>query len=316
MSARSLPQDLQDAIKNMVASETSTLREGAARLRGTYERAESSSDVSVAAYLAARMPATYAAISRVFELVSEIVPDIAPRSLLDIGAGPGTASWVAAENWPELGEVTMVERDARFADVAKNLAAFSQHDALKSARIERGDLGQLRGQADLVVAAYVFAEQKLDVARDLTLRLWAACTGFLIIVEPGTPDGFARIRAARDALLQSGAHVVAPCPHNHDCPMIGSDWCHFKTRLQRTRSHMLAKGAFVPFEDESFSFIAVSRKAQPLPKARIIAPPTTNKVSTALKLCAQGGVEQRMIASRDRLAYKQSKKTIWGDSWD
>ncbi len=315
MSARSLPQDLQNAVETLLAGNNGGLREGTAQLRATYERAASSADVSVAAYVAARLPATYASISRVFELVREVAPDFSPRSLLDIGAGPGTASWVAAEAWADLVQITMIERDSRFADLAQNLAAASQTHALKSSRIERVDLGQLSGQAELVVAGYVFAEQKLDRAGDVALRLWEACTDMLVIVEPGTPEGFARIRAARSALLEAGANPVAPCPHAGDCPMTGADWCHFKTRLQRSKSHMLAKGASVPFEDESFSFVVVSRKERLLAEARLIAPPVTNKVATTLKLCAQGGVEQRVIASRDKAAYKLSKKKIWGDSW-
>lgn len=315
MSARRLPQELQDAVETLLAGDAGRLREGATQLRAAYERAGSSSDISVVAYLAARLPATYAAISRVFELVMEIAPDFSPQSFFDIGAGPGTASWVAAETWPELNKITMIERDARFADLALGLASKSRHDVLKSAHVERFDLRQLNGQAELVVAGYVFAEQKLDASGDVALRLWEACTGLLVIVEPGTPEGFARIRAARTTLIQAGAHLVVPCPKAGECPMTGADWCHFKTRLQRTRSHMLAKGASVPFEDESFSFVAVSRNDQPLPRARIIAPPVNNKAGTTLRLCTENKVQQQVIASRDKALYKLSKKTNWGDSW-
>jgi ribosomal protein RSM22 (predicted rRNA methylase) len=284
-------------------------------LRAAYEGARSSSDVSVEAYLATRMPATFAAISRVFELVAEVAPDFMPKSLLDVGAGPGTASWAAVEAWPGLGKVTLVERDSRFADMAAEFLKASSHAALNSANVERADMAKPARKAELVVAAYVFAEQRETMARELALRLWEACEGLLIIVEPGTPDGFARIRAARHALLQAGAFMVAPCPHSDQCPMVGDDWCHFKTRLQRSRLHMQAKGVTVPFEDESFSFIAVSRQKRDLPQGRILSPPAVNKVGTSLKLCGHGGVEQLVIASRDKAAYKLSKKKSWGDVW-
>ena len=52
------------------------------------------------AYAVARMPATYAAVVASLNALTEIRPDFAPTSLLDVGAGPGTASWAAAEAFP------------------------------------------------------------------------------------------------------------------------------------------------------------------------------------------------------------------------
>src|SRR5580698_7924728 len=45
------------------------------------------------AYLQARMPATYAASCRVFHEIRSRLPDVELRSLLDLGAGPGTTAW-------------------------------------------------------------------------------------------------------------------------------------------------------------------------------------------------------------------------------
>lgn len=50
-----------------------------------------------AAYMAARMPACYAAVYNVVEEVSMRLPAFAPESMLDFGAGPGTAVWAAHE---------------------------------------------------------------------------------------------------------------------------------------------------------------------------------------------------------------------------
>ena len=78
---------------------------------------------------------------------------------------------------------------------------------------------------------------------------------------------------------------------------------------------MHAKAASVPFEDESFSWIAVSRQEYELPKARIVAPPVTTKISTTLELCSVNGLTVQQIASRDKSDYKQAKKLEWGDSY-
>ena len=51
----------------------------------------------VAAYAAARMPGCYAAVARVLDELRLRLPDFTPRSMLDFGAGPGTAIWAARE---------------------------------------------------------------------------------------------------------------------------------------------------------------------------------------------------------------------------
>ncbi len=43
------------------------------------------------------MPGCYAAVARVLDELRLRLPDFAPRSMLDFGAGPGTAIWAARE---------------------------------------------------------------------------------------------------------------------------------------------------------------------------------------------------------------------------
>src|SRR5688500_15638099 len=64
---------------------------------------------AVKAYLAARLPATYAAIRASMSYLAEAAPDFAPKSLIDIGAGPGSVLWAAADCWEGLEKATMVE---------------------------------------------------------------------------------------------------------------------------------------------------------------------------------------------------------------
>ncbi len=129
------------------------------------------------------------------------------------------------------------------------------------------------GARDLVTLAYVLDE--LDAAERATLieRLWSRTADTLLIVEPGTPAGWQRILDARALLLKQGAQMIAPCPHAQACPLVAPDWCHFSRRVARSRAHLLAKGAEVPWEDEKFSYLAVTRNSAALPTARVIAPP-------------------------------------------
>ena len=48
-------------------------------------------------YAAARLPACYAVAWRVFDELELRLPDFQPISLLDFGAGPGTAIWAALD---------------------------------------------------------------------------------------------------------------------------------------------------------------------------------------------------------------------------
>ena len=52
--------------------------------------------------------------------------------------------------------------------------------------------------------------------------------------------------------------------------MMGDDWCHFSVRLPRSREHMHAKRAKVPFEDERFAYLAVSRMGAVTGLSRIL----------------------------------------------
>src|SRR6478736_8556351 len=58
------------------------------------------SETDALAYALARMPATYAAVTASLNALVEIRPAFTPNSLLDIGAGPGTATWAAAAAFP------------------------------------------------------------------------------------------------------------------------------------------------------------------------------------------------------------------------
>jgi ribosomal protein RSM22 (predicted rRNA methylase) len=270
------------------------------------------------AYAVARLPATYAASAAVLTRIAEHAPEFAPRSLLDAGAGPGTASWAAVAAWPGLDSIVMLDRHPHLLALAKRLCGFGPQ-ALRKAELRLSDLANLvpEERYDLVLANYAIAEIPNGQRDSRIEMLWSLCKGVLAIVEPGTPQGFARIRRCRDLLFERGAQPLAPCPGAYACPMTASDWCHFSVRLPRSRAHMRAKNAEVPFEDERFSFIAVAREsvAAAMPVARILAEPVMRKPGVALRLCAGGEMSERLVLKRDGSAYKRAAKARWGDAF-
>src|SRR5579872_7183111 len=71
------------------------------------------------AYALARMPATYAAVVASLNALTEIRPDFAPASLLDVGAGPGTATWAAAETFTSLQGFTLLDANGALRTLAE-----------------------------------------------------------------------------------------------------------------------------------------------------------------------------------------------------
>ncbi len=73
------------------------------------------------AYALARMPATYAAVTAGLNALREIRPGFAPISLLDVGAGPGTATWAASEAFSSLADFTLLDANSALRLLALDL---------------------------------------------------------------------------------------------------------------------------------------------------------------------------------------------------
>jgi len=272
-------------------------------------------DMAVKAYLATRLPATYAAVRASLEALTEARPDFRPASLLDIGAGPGTMLWATTDAWPELERAVLVEASAAVRKAGQSLAegaiAARAEWIAGDATIDLDDIQP----ADLVSAAYVLDEIVPASLPKLVDRLWRLTADTLLIVEPGTPAGWQRILAARQQLIGAGGHVLAPCPHDTPCPLAPPDWCHFARRVARSRLHRLAKEADVPWEDEKFIYLAASRRPAPARPARVIAPPKGGSGKVVLKLCQpDGSAGERLFSKRDGDVFKAARRADWGDS--
>ena len=289
-------------------SERYRLRTGTGKRLLTGER-------EAAAYAAARMPATFEAI-RAALAWSLGCAGLAPRTLLDCGAGTGAASW-AADSLLHLERVTCLEREAAMRAVGRRLMATGSA-ALCGADWRDADLtaDAPLPRAELVVEGYMLGELAAEARIPAARRLFDAAEQMAVFVEPGTPQGFENLRAVREALTAQGAHVVAPCPSGcAACPMEAGDWCHFAVRVQRSRLQKALKGGEAPFEDEKFAYLAMTREppAQPC-AARVLRHPQIAPGRIGLTLCAQGGRTQHTVTKKDPL-WKRARKLGAGDAW-
>lgn len=269
------------------------------------------------AYALARMPATYGAVRRALRYTLEGWggPAQAPLSLLDVGAGTGAAAWATA-GLAELGSVTCLEYAEEMRRLGESLMR-REGGPLQQAEWKRLDLVSepIGRRADLVIASYVVNEIGEENRRKALEKLWEAAGKLLLLVEPGTPEGFRVLKEARSQLLENGAHVLAPCPQEGPCPLPDGDWCHFTCRVQRTRLHRLAKGGDAPFEDEKFSYLAVSREQGNPCDARILRHPYTGKGHVRLELCSKTGVIRKTVTKREGGLYRSARRAECGDQF-
>jgi ribosomal protein RSM22 (predicted rRNA methylase) len=314
-----LPQELRSAIEEALPREPSAGGAAAglsARYRaGKPGRAGYVADaLDAVAYAATRMPATYAAVRAALEEAARRLPGFSPGRLLDAGAGTGSAAWAAAAVWPELREITLLEKDGSMAALGQALAARSASPALAAGGWLRADLtGEWPcGHYDVVTLCYALGELPEDRQRSVVRKLWDAADA-LVIVEPGTKAGFNRVLAARDMLMESGARIAAPCPGNTPCPEAGG-WCHFSARVARSRLHRRMKGAELSYEDEKYSYL-VAAKAECRPcEARVLRHPGIFKGHVELELCTPEGRKHMVVSKRMGDEYRQARDLKWGDA--
>lgn len=291
----------------------------AAAISQTYRGGGNSSairnDGDALAYALARMPATYAALVASLNAFREIRPDFAPVSLLDIGAGPGTAAWAAAEVFSSLNDFALLDSNAALRTLALDLVSGSAR--LRDVTYRQGNaLTTLNdaAPADLVIASYLIGEMNDAEQTALADMMWEKTRDTLVVIEPGTPAGYGRIIALRRRLIAQGAHVIAPCPHDAQCPLVAPDWCHFAQRLPRSRAHIALKAAALPYEDEKFSYVALTRRPVVRPFARVLAQPSVSKIGITAKLCTREGLQIRSVSRRAKADYARARRWRWGDA--
>jgi ribosomal protein RSM22 (predicted rRNA methylase) len=321
-----LSADLLDAIQRETDKvDRRTLARATAQLTEHYQAAEFSTPVVAteahrAAYLAVRLPATYAAARRVFAEINLRVPMAEIASMLDLGAGPGTSLFAAAEEFHLLRHATLVEADANWLTLGKRLAEQTASPlVVQQAQWLRQDLrsGLSCEKHDLVVISYTLGELPQPAAEAVLRKAWNCVNKFLVVIEPGTRRGFAAINAARSSLLANAANIIAPCPHHSACPMAAAgDWCHFSQRVERTSLHRQLKGGDLGYEDEKFSYFVAGKGDVPPMGARIVRHPRKHGGHVKLVLCtSEGQIENRTVTRSSKEAYKRARKAEWGDSW-
>lgn len=316
-----LPFTLKAAIEEKCAAYP--LPELAAAAQGISERYRKESgrgkrlltrDVEALSYAVVRMPATFGAVSAALAYTFECF-DAPIASVLDVGAGTGAASWAVNELLGNSAAFTCLEREEAMISLGSEL--MQADPCLAQAQWIRHDLAAtpVSQTADMVIASYALNELDEQKRAEVLQNLWTCAGELLMIIEPGTPVGFAQLRQARSTLLGLGGHVIAPCVHGGECPLPADDWCHFTSRVARSRLHKLLKGGDVPYEDEKFAFLAMAKEPVAPAETRILRHPLKEAGRITLKLCTAGGIAEKVVTKKHGELFKRARKANSGDAF-
>ncbi|MEU1190471.1 small ribosomal subunit Rsm22 family protein [Streptomyces sp. NPDC005859] len=301
------PKQAAQAVERLIANYRGATPTDAPILR---DRAD------VAAYAAYRMPATFEAVCSALEALAEAAPEWTPGGHVDVGGGTGAATWAVTSTWAGTRPVTVLDWAEPALALGREIAA--ANPALVDARWQRARIGSALTleAADLVTVSYVLNELAAP-DRAALVDAAASAAQAVVIVEPGTPDGYARVIEARDRLIAAGFRVAAPCPHSAACPIVpGTNWCHFSARVSRSSLHRQVKGGSLPYEDEKFSYVAAARFPVSPASSRVVRRPQIRKGQVLLDLCeAEERLSRTTVTKRHGDLYRAARDADWGDLW-
>ncbi|MBI1327644.1 MAG: hypothetical protein GC136_08395 [Alphaproteobacteria bacterium] len=264
------------------------------------EQLQIQNEAEAIAYCATRFPATYGvAIKAAQEMTLQ-----APVTLLDIGAGPATATLALASMF-DITHATLLEPNNHLRACGEKLLEVLPHNWVP----HTFEQYKVDTQFDIVVASYMFNEAKSDFA-----KLWALTKQYLLIIEPGTPHGFSIIYTLREEARKQNISIIGPCSHTQACPLFTLNrWCHFSVRIDRTKLHRAIKDADLNYEDEKFSYLLLSKAPIVQEKYdRLIGHPRGTKLIEAELCTAEGRIEMAKIP-KSHPKHKQFRKSAWGD---
>lgn len=311
-----IPNELEDNIEKQLKDiKLTELKEISKNLSNKYMNEKRmgqsllNKELEALAYSIIRMPATFCAINKVLEETIKRY-NINIETALDIGSGTGAGEWAIYDNCTNIKEILCIEREENMINLAKKLLeaytgiTWINQDIVKS---------KVNNKADLVIVSYIINELLEEAKEKVINDIFNTFNKVLIFVEPGTPEGFSNIRKIQQLALKNNLYVLAPCTAQSECKLPKEDWCHSVIRVERNKIHKFLKSAEVPYEDEKFSYIAISKQNLEVKGSRILRHPNIYSGFIKTKLCTNGIIEEKTFTKKDKELFKKVKKSKCGD---
>ncbi len=255
-----------------------------------------SADVQLGLYLACRMPGTVSALARIF---SDFPGDFHPRTLCDLGSGSGSAIVASANQFQTLTHAIAVDSNPELMRLGEEIQTRMTMDIGCKYVRESYTSYTPEHTCDLVTLSYTLNEIPENKRLSVVANAWAQCTGFMVIVEPGSKAGFATIMQMRDWALAQGIHIYAPCSHRGVCPLRANDWCHFHARFPRSKRLLQVKRGSRGYEDEPYTYLVLSRKEYDPRGQRVLSMPSKIPQGLTVSLCAPEYVKEKIVPKKD-----------------
>ncbi|CAN7986133.1 unnamed protein product [Ixodes pacificus] len=192
---------------------------------------------------------------------------------------------------------------------------------------------------DLVTSAFSLLELPSAEHRLQTVAsLWGKTNSMLVLIENGTLEGHRAVLEARDFILTAsnsdqqlysiatskkedpegcGARVLAPCPHDQDCPRETEGFgipCNFQARYEEPLLSQKKKSARL-----NYSYVVLQRSGS-LPAehdwARLIRPVLCRSGHVVCRVCCHDAKLGEFVftkARHGRHVYRVARCSQWGD---
>jgi SAM-dependent methyltransferase len=242
----------------------------------------------------------------------------APRQMgaagrvLDLGAGPGPASFALADMG--FGRVTAADRSGPALALLRELAGMCGK-SVDTRQVDLADPGapeRLRsaGPFDLILAVHTLNElwvgsgdrvaRRAVLARGLSGLL--APGGRLLVVEPALTTTANESILLRDELTASGWAVESPCTFAGRCPALPRGTCHAEVEWEPPRELVrLAHAARIGREALGFSYFLLAPPAAVVVQAAVQHAPGTGAPGTGVPAGLYRVVSERFLAKSGRL---------------
>ncbi len=301
-------------------------------------------------HLADSFHRAYAQSHHVFAEVQVRVPDFAPRSILDFGAGASPASWAARAFWPGSSlRATLVEPNAEMRSLNSQLIGAALGNESADAMVVAEKMpDESAGTYDLVVAVNSLHELPPEAVRTGTSLLLqrTSLSGLLCVVAPATHAGFDTIMAVRAECIASvEASIVAPCPHSACCPLAAGGemqpWhgrkhprpldtiCHTTARVRESsasawKHRKRRRGGTRVTHSEAFVYLVARRREakaegeEAAEWSRIVREPRPRKGHVGVDLCTAEGHVASVTATQGKSSaacYRFARKSRMGMTW-
>ena len=272
-------------------------------------------EIDAKVYSVIRYPSTFKAFSDSLEYSLSHLDDIDITSVLDVGAGSAAASIACLYQLNHLNKIDLLEKEDVMINIGEYLLSRLDTKGVDikyhNMDITKDDISSYK--KDLVISSYVLNELDHSNIIKVINKMWDSTNKALLVVEPGTPKGYEIIKLIRDHLISKGGYILAPCPHMDKCSLPSNDWCHFSTRVARSKLHKALKGGDAPYEDEKYCYIAFSKSPCTRCTNRILRHPQISSGFITMEVCSPGGLKTIKVTKKDKEMFRIVRKAKSGD---